>query len=160
NCRAGGVSCRTIPSIGDLLTGNHLTAQLRSISLEDLLGREPVRLEEQHIRKRIEGESILITGAAGSIRSGPFRQTAGFCPDKLVILDQAESELFKIDQELRKQYPDLEIVPVVGDIRDFRSIDDVVRTHEVSCIYHAAAYKHVPMMEAHILEAVRNNIIG
>jgi FlaA1/EpsC-like NDP-sugar epimerase len=160
NCRAGGVACRTIPGIGDLLTGKYLSAQLRSLSLEDLLGREPIRLEEHRIRERISGNSILITGAAGSIGSELCRQTASFRPKKLVILDQAESELFKIDQELRHQNPDLEIVPVVGDIRNFRSIEEVVRTHAVGCIYHAAAYKHVPMMEAHVLEAVRNNIIG
>src|SRR5437867_1613662 len=159
NCRAGGVACRTIPGIGDLLTGKYLSAQLRSLSLEDLLGREPIRLEEDRIRERIAENSILITGAAGSIGSELCRQTAGFRPKKLVILDQAESELFKIDQELR-QNADFEIVPVVGDIRNFRSIEEVVRTHAVGCIYHAAAYKHVPMMEAHVLEAVRNNIIG
>jgi FlaA1/EpsC-like NDP-sugar epimerase len=160
NCRAVGVACRTIPGIGDLLTGKYLSAQLRSISLEDLLGREPIRLEEDRIRERIAGNSILITGAAGSIGSELCRQVARFCSKKLVILDQAESELFKIDQELLQQNPDLEIVPVVGDIRDFRTIEEVVRTHAVGCIYHAAAYKHVPMMEAHVLEAVRNNIFG
>src|SRR5206468_9340742 len=142
NCRAAGVSCRTIPGIADLLTGKYLTAQLRSLSLEDLLGREPIRLEEHRIRERIAENSILITGAAGSIGSELCRQTAGFCPKKLLILDQAESELFKIDQELRQKHPDLEIVPVVGDIRNFRSIEEVVRTHAVGCIYHAAAYKH------------------
>jgi FlaA1/EpsC-like NDP-sugar epimerase len=160
NCRAAGVTCRTIPSIGDLLTGKYLSAQIRSISVDDLLGREQIRLEEDRIKESIAGHLILITGAAGSIGSELCRQTACFSPRKLVILDQAESELFKVDQELRLKHRDLEIVPVVADIRDFRSIEEVVRKHSISSIYHAAAYKHVPMMEEHVFEAVRNNIVG
>jgi FlaA1/EpsC-like NDP-sugar epimerase len=160
NCRAAGIECRTIPGIGNILTGKYLTGQIRDISVEDLLGREPIRLEERRIEEDIAGKSILITGAAGSIGSELCRQTASFAPQRLVILDQAESDLFKIDQELRRRHTDLEIVPIVGDIRDIRSIEDVVRTYSITSIYHAAAYKHVPMMERHILEAVRNNIIG
>jgi FlaA1/EpsC-like NDP-sugar epimerase len=160
NCRAGGVTCRTIPGIGDLLTGNYLSAQIRSISVDDLLGREQIRLEENRIHESIVSHSILITGAAGSIGSELCRQTACFSPRRLVILDQAESELFKVDQELRQKHPNLEIVPVVADIRDIRSVEEVMRTYSISSIYHAAAYKHVPMMEAHVFEAVRNNVIG
>jgi FlaA1/EpsC-like NDP-sugar epimerase len=160
NCRAAGVNCRTIPSIGDLLSGKYLSAQIRNISLEDLLGREQIRLDEERIQETIAGHSVLITGAAGSIGSELCRQTASFSPRRLILLDQAESELFKIDNELRHKHPDLEIVPVVGDIRDFRAMDEVVRTYGINSIYHAAAYKHVPMMEKHVLEAVRNNVIG
>lgn len=160
SCRAAGVACRIIPSLGDILNGKYLTSQLRNISLEDLLGREQIRLEEDRIQKSIVGKSVLVTGAAGSIGSELCRQIASFAPGKLVILDQAESDLFKIDQELRRTHPDLAILPVVCDIRDMRSVHDVVRKHGVDSIYHAAAYKHVPMMESHVLEAVRNNIIG
>src|SRR5215831_448987 len=160
NCRAAGVTCRTIPSLGDLLSGKYLTAQIRSISLEDLLGREQIRLEQDRIQESIADKSIMITGAAGSIGSELCRQVASFLPGKLVLLDQAESELFKIDQELRQRHPDMEIVPVVGDIRDYRTVDEVVSSHSIDSIYHAAAYKHVPMMETHVIEAVRNNIIG
>jgi len=160
SCRAAGLPCRTIPGIGDLLTGKYLSAQIRSISVDDLLGREQIRLEENRIHESIKGRSILITGAAGSIGSELCRQTACFLPRRLVILDQSESELFKVDQELRQKHPDLDIVPVVADIRDIRSTEDVIRAHSISSVYHAAAYKHVPMMEAHVLEAVRNNIVG
>jgi FlaA1/EpsC-like NDP-sugar epimerase len=160
NCRAAGVACRTIPGIGDLLNGKYLSSQLRDISLEDLLGREQIRLQEDRIQQSIVGKSLLITGAAGSIGSELCRQTACFSPRKLVIFDQAESDLFRIDQELRQKHPDLEIVPVVGDIRDIRNVEEVVHRHSTDSIYHAAAYKHVPMMEAHILEAVRNNVMG
>ncbi len=160
NCRGANVQCKTIPSIADLLTGKYLSEQLRNISLDDLLGREQIRLEEDKIQQSIAGKVVLITGAAGSIGSELCRQTASFSPAKLVVLDQAESELFKIDQELRDKYPDLNIVPVIGDIRHLWTVEDAVRRHSVQSIYHAAAYKHVPMMEAHILEAVRNNVIG
>jgi FlaA1/EpsC-like NDP-sugar epimerase len=160
NCRAAGVSCRTIPSIGDLLSGKYLSAQIRSISLEDLLGREQIRLEQDRIQESIEAKSVLVTGAAGSIGSELCRQIASFRPRKLVLFDQAESELFNIDQELRQKYPDIELVPVVADIRDYRAVSEAVIVHGTDSVYHAAAYKHVPMMEAHVIEAVRNNIIG
>src|SRR5262249_2623533 len=111
SCRAAGVHCRTIPTIGDLLSGKYLSAQLRNISLDDLLGREQIQLDEQRIQEEISGKAILVTGAAGSIGSELCRQTARFSPATLVIFDQAESELFKIDQEIRQKYPDLNIVP-------------------------------------------------
>jgi FlaA1/EpsC-like NDP-sugar epimerase len=160
NCRAAGIGCRTVPGFGDLLNGKYLSAQIRSISIDDLLGRKQIRLEEDRIQESISGKSILITGAGGSIGSELCRQTARFSPLKLIALDQAESELFKIDQELHRQYPSVEIIPVVADIRDIDSVEEVVRAHSVQSIYHSAAYKHVPMMELHVLEAVRNNIIG
>jgi FlaA1/EpsC-like NDP-sugar epimerase len=154
------VACRTIPSLSDLLTGKYLSSQLRNISLEDLLGREQIHLEMDRIQQSINGKSILITGAAGSIGSELCRQIASCSPRRVVIFDQAESSLFKIDQELRQRNTDLDIIPIVGDIRDVRTLEEVVLNHSVNSIYHAAAYKHVPMMETHVLEAVRNNIIG
>jgi FlaA1/EpsC-like NDP-sugar epimerase len=160
NCRAAGIACRTVPGFGELLNDKYLSAQIRSISIDDLLGRKQIRLEEDRIQECISGKSILITGAGGSIGSELCRQIARFSPLKLIALDQAESELFKIDQELRRQYPSLEIIPIVADIRDIDSVEDVIRAHNVHSIYHSAAYKHVPMMELHVLEAVRNNIIG
>jgi FlaA1/EpsC-like NDP-sugar epimerase len=159
-CRAAGVTCKTVPSIGELLKGKYLSSQVRNISIEDLLGREEIELEEQQIAHSIAGTSVLITGAAGSIGSELSRQSAAFGPKKLVILDHAESDLFKIEQELRTKFPDLDIVPVICDIKDLPSLDEVVRIHAIKSIYHAAAYKHVPMMEAQILVAARNNVIG
>jgi len=160
NCRAAGIPCRTIPGFEDLLNGKYLSGQIRNISLEDLLGREQIRLDERRIQDDIAGRSILVTGAAGSIGSELCRQIVSFNPRRLILFDQAESELFKIDQELRQKHTNVEIVPVVGDIRDFRCVEDITRTHSINSVYHAAAYKHVPMMQTHVVEAVRNNIIG
>src|SRR5262249_50303754 len=155
NCRAAGLPCRTMPGIRELLSGKYLASQIRGISLEDLLGREQTRLEEERIQQSIVAKTVMITGAAGSIGSELSRQTFSFLPRKLILFDQAESELFKIEQELRQKDSDVQVIPVVGDIRDLRTLDEVIRTHSVDSIYHAAAYKHVPMMEAHIVEAVR-----
>jgi len=160
NCRAAGVSCKMIPSIGELLSGKVLTSQIRNVEITDLLGREPVQLEEEPIRFTIAGRSILITGAAGSIGSELCRQVARFEPRVLIAFDQAESDLFKIDLELRQKFPSLCVAAELGDIRDFPRIDEVLRRHSVESILHAAAYKHVPMMEAHLLEAVKNNVLG
>jgi FlaA1/EpsC-like NDP-sugar epimerase len=160
NCRAAGVTCKTIPGIGELLQGKVLSAQIRNVSLDDLLGREQVRLEEHRIHESIAGRSVLITGAGGSIGSELCRQAARFNPAKLIAFDQGETELFRIDLELREKYPSLCVVAEVGDIRDAERVEEVIRRHSVDSIFHAAAYKHVPMMEAHVIEAVKNNILG
>ena len=158
--RAAGITCRTMPGLGELLEEKILIPQIRNVSVNDLLGREPIQLNEDSIRSEILGRSVLVTGAAGSIGSELCRQIAGFEPRKLIALDQAESELFKIDLELRGKFPSLDLVTEIGDIRDACRVDDVVRQHAVDSIFHAAAYKHVPMMEAHVHEAVKNNILG
>ena len=160
NCRAAGVSCKTIPGISELLSGSVLSAQIRNIKLEDLLGREQVKLEGSKLRASIAGRVILVTGAAGSIGSELCRQIASHEPGRLVVVDQAESELFKIDLELRSKHASLRVAAEIADIRDFQRIDEVILKHRVHSIFHAAAYKHVPLMEAHLLEAVKNNVIG
>ena len=160
NCRAAGLPCKTLPGLGELLSGKVLSSQIRSISVNDLLGREPVRLDESSIRAAIADRTVLVTGAGGSIGSELCRQVAGFGPRRLVALDQAESELFKIDLELRAKFPSLDLAAEMGDIRDAARVEAVMRQHDVHTVFHAAAYKHVPMMEAHVLEAVKNNIFG
>jgi FlaA1/EpsC-like NDP-sugar epimerase len=159
-CRAAAVACKTLPGYGELLNGKVLSKQIRNVSLDDLLGREQVRLDEQRIHQRIAGQVIMITGAAGSIGSELCRQTARFLPAKLIAFDQAESELYKIELELRDRFPSLCLVAEIGDIRDSRRVDEVIGRHGVNSIFHAAAYKHVPMMESNIIEAVRNNVLG
>jgi FlaA1/EpsC-like NDP-sugar epimerase len=160
NCRAAGIPCKTIPGIDELLSGKVLTAQVRNLSLQDLLGRQTVKLDDGPVRRRIDGRSVLVTGAAGSIGSELCRQIARFGPSCLVAFDQAESELFRIENELRESFPGLEIVGALGDIRDTHRLPEVLDRYRVESVFHAAAYKHVPMMESHVFEAVRNNILG
>ena len=160
NCRSAGVTCKAIPRFGELLAGKVLSSQIRNIRIEDLLGREPVHLEEQRIQESVAGRSILITGAAGSIGSELSRQTARLQPSRLVLFDQAESPLYNIDLELRAQFPTLNVVAALGDVRDPDIVEELIRRHQVDSIFHAAAYKHVPMMEAHIAEAVKTNVLG
>ena len=160
NCRAAGIPCKTVPGIDELLSGRILFAQVRNPSVQDLLGRQQVRLDEAHVEASIAGRSVLVTGAAGSIGSELCRQVARFEPACLVAFDQAESDLFRIENELRERYPELELVTALGNIRDTDRLTEVLQQHGVESIFHAAAYKHVPMMESHVLEAVRNNVLG
>ena len=160
NCRAAKVPCKTIPGVAELLSGKVLTAQVRNLSVTDLLGRQPVKLDEAPIRSSITGSSVLITGAAGSIGSELCRQVARFGPARLIAFDQAESELFKIERELREKFRGLELVAAIGDIREPDRLTEVLDRYSVDSVFHAAAYKHVPLMESHVVEAVRNNILG
>jgi FlaA1/EpsC-like NDP-sugar epimerase len=160
NCRAARIPCKTLPGIDELLGGKYLTAQVRNLSVQDLLGRQPVKLNDVPVRASIAGRAVLITGAAGSIGSELCRQVARYRPSCLVAFDQAESDLFRIENELHEQYPRLELVTALGDIRDSHRLAEVFEQHKVESVFHAAAYKHVPMMESHVLEAVRNNILG
>ena len=160
NCRAAGVPCRTMPNLGELLEEKVLVPQIRNVSVHDLLGREPIQLNEDRIRADIRGRVVLVTGAGGSIGSELCRQVASFEPRKMIALDQAESELFKIGLELRGKFPLLDSVPEIADIRDALRIEKVIRGHAVECVFHAAAYKHVPVMESHVREAAKNNVLG
>jgi len=160
NCRAARIPCKTLPGIDELLSGKILTAQVRNLSVHDLLGRQPIKLDDAPVRDRVRGRSVLVTGAAGSIGSELCRQLARFGPACLVAFDQSESDLFRIENELREKFPGLEIAAQLGDIRDTARLPEIMERHHVELVFHAAAYKHVPMMESHVLEAVRNNILG
>ncbi len=159
-CEAVEAPFKVLPGIAEVLDGEVSVRQLRPLRIEDLLGREPVDLELPELEEDLDGRSVLITGAAGSIGSELARQVALHRPGALVLLDQAESELFFLELELREKHPDLELVPVVGDILDDGCLDAVFREHGPERIFHAAAYKHVPMMESNVREAVRNNVLG
>jgi FlaA1/EpsC-like NDP-sugar epimerase len=137
-----------------------LVDQIREVRLEDLLGRAPVRLEQSLIRARLSGRVVLVTGAGGSIGSELCRQIARYSPRAIVGLDNAETALYQIDQELREQFPNLAFYPEIGSIQNRRRLDEVFRSHRPALVYHAAAYKHVPLMEAHLFEAVENNVFG
>jgi len=160
NCRAAGVRFRTVPSIGELLTGKVLTSQIREVRLEDLLGRDPVHLDENVIRSTIEGRSVMVTGGGGSIGSELCRQIARFNPARLVIFERAESDLFRINNQVAELFAGLEIVQQIGDIRSRRNVERALERHRVQTVYHAAAFKHVPLMEDHLLEGAENNVVG
>ena len=159
HCRAARIPFKTLPSLCELLSGT-ITPQIREVSPNDLLGREPVRIDECRIDATIAGESVLITGGCGSIGSELCRQAARFNPRRLVIFDQAESEMFMLAMELRKRYPTLDLVTEIGDIVRAARVREVMSRHGVSVVFHAAAYKHVPLMEENITEAIENNVIG
>jgi FlaA1/EpsC-like NDP-sugar epimerase len=160
NCQAAHIPCKTIPGLGDLLNRKVLAEQIRDVALTDLLGRPAVQLDEAPVREGLAGQCVLVTGAAGSIGSELCRQIARFNPSRLIAFDQAESDLFRIECELRDKYPELDFVPALGDIRDVQRLDQVFSQGPIDSVFHAAAYKHVPMMETHVLEAVHNNIFG
>jgi FlaA1/EpsC-like NDP-sugar epimerase len=160
NCRTGRIASKTLPGIGEMLRGSGLVTQIREVSITDLLGREPVQIDRSRVEPSVAGRTILVTGATGSIGSELCRQLATFDPTRIVAFDQAESELFKIDREFQARFPDVEFVAVVGDIRSPATLDEVLSTYRVEAVFHAAAYKHVPLMEQYPLEAIRNNVLG
>lgn len=151
---------RILPGIKEVLAGDVRLAQLREVRIQDLLGREPIQLELPELAADLQGQAVLITGAAGSIGSELARQVALHQPGCLVLLDQAETELFYLELELRDRHPDLTIAAVVGDVVRAPTVEDVFREYAPGRVFHAAAYKHVPMMETNAAEAVRNNVIG
>jgi FlaA1/EpsC-like NDP-sugar epimerase len=160
SCHDAGLRCRIIPSLAEVIENRALAPQIRDVAVEDLLGRSPVLLDEQAIRETIGDQVVMVTGAAGSIGSELCRQIARFGPRKIVGYEMAETPLFEIDRELRKSFPKLDFRPEIGNIQNPCRVDEVLRRHRPSVIYHAAAYKHVPLMEDHLFEAVENNILG
>jgi len=155
-----GVKYKMVPGLGDLIENAGLGKQLKDVAVEDLLGRRPVSLDQDSIRKRIQGKVVMVTGAAGSIGSEICRQIARFGPLALVGFDEAETPLFQIDRELQKTFPDLTFHAEIGSITNPDTLQRVMQRYRPSILYHAAAYKHVPMMEKHIFAAVENNIFG
>jgi FlaA1/EpsC-like NDP-sugar epimerase len=155
-----GVECKTVPGLAELIEGNGLSGQIRDVAVEDLLGRTAVKLEEALIRESLEGKVVLVTGAAGSIGSELCRQIARFHPVGIVGFEIAESPLFEIDREMRQMFPEVPFYPEIGNIQNRERIDDVLRQYSPTVVYHAAAYKHVPLMETHVFEAVENNVFG
>jgi FlaA1/EpsC-like NDP-sugar epimerase len=151
---------KVLPGIREVLDGEVGLGQLRELRIEDLLGREPIELELPELAVDLEGKCVLITGAAGSIGSELSRQVALHRPRRLVILDQAETDLFYLEQDLLRDRPELELVPVIGDIVDEPTVKAVFAAHRPDRVFHAAAYKHVPMMECNPEQAIRNNVLG
>jgi len=160
HCHEAGVAYKTVPGLGEIIEGNGLATQIRDVAVEDLLGRNPIHLEENQIRATLEGRVVMVTGAAGSIGSELCRQIARFQPAGIVGFEIAESPLFEIDREMRQEFPQMPFYPEIGSIQNRTRLDEVLRHYSPTVVYHAAAYKHVPLMEAHVFEAIENNVIG
>ncbi len=159
-CGGLNVEFRILPSFCDIATGQIEVQRIRCVEIEDLLGRRPVRLDATAVRADLQGETVLITGAGGSIGSELSRQIAEFGPARLLLLDSAETPLFEIEQDIRKKHPDLLTESLLCNIKNGEAVRDVFTSNRPTRVYHAAAYKHVPMLEAHPEQAVLNNIIG
>jgi FlaA1/EpsC-like NDP-sugar epimerase len=157
-CQETGLRFRTIPGLADLIHGTVTVEQLREVNLEDLLGREPVEFNLQSVRRKIAGRVVMVTGAAGSIGSELCDQLLMYGPAKLVCVDQAETPLFHLQRAHSR--PGLKAVYCVADVTDSARMRDLIEEHDVRAIFHAAAYKHVSLMEENLQEAVKNNVFG
>jgi len=160
-CRAAGVKVMTIPSTEDLMSGKVQVSAIRQVELDDLLGRDPVVLDNDGLKNLLTGRTVLITGAGGSIGSELTRQIVRFSPQRIILLENGEFALYTIEQELRQLAPWLKIECVIGDVRDAPRMRQVLAEFRPAVVFHAAAYKHVPLMEdTNAWEALRNNVLG
>jgi FlaA1/EpsC-like NDP-sugar epimerase len=159
-CQDVGVSFKTVPGLGEIIRGHGLAKQVRDVAVEDLLGRSQVQLDEDEIAKKLDGKVVLVTGAGGSIGSELCRQIARFHPKAIVGYEISENALFYLDLEMKENFPGVAFHPEIGSVQKSRRLGEVLERYRPSILYHAAAYKHVPMMEAHLFEAVENNVFG
>lgn len=159
-CEASGKPFRTLPGWQDLLAGRTVVEELREVSIEDLLGREQVSLDWGIIERRLSGQTVLISGGGGSIGSELCRQVARLQPAALIVLELSEFNLYQIDMDLRANFPRLTLHAYLGDVCDQTTVDHLLQQYRPGVIFHAAAYKHVPLLETQSREAVRNNVFG
>ncbi|ETI67572.1 polysaccharide biosynthesis protein [Neobacillus vireti] len=161
-CAKTKAKTQILPLLEDLMTGKVLVNQFRDVQVEDLLGREPVELDIESISENITNKVVLVTGAGGSIGSEICRQISGFNPRQLVLLGHGENSIYSIEMELKETFKHslIEFVPVIADLQDEKKMLHVMSTYQPDTVYHAAAHKHVPLMEANPEEAVKNNLIG
>jgi FlaA1/EpsC-like NDP-sugar epimerase len=160
-CNHAGLKVLTVPSFDDLVSGRITVSQVRHVELDDLLGRDPVKLDAAGLRGWLAGRVVMVTGAGGSIGAELARQVARFGPQQLVLFELNEFALYTIEQEFAASHPRLSVVSAIGDVKDAARVEHVIRTLRPSVIFHAAAYKHVPLMESeNAWQAVLNNVAG
>lgn len=159
-CRQAGVACRTMPGLYELISGDVSVTQVREVRIEDLLRREPVRIDPAQAAGCLSDAVVLVTGAGGSIGSELCRQIAPYRPRKLLLLGHGENSIYLILRELRARFPNLQAVPLIADIRDAQRLTEIMARHRPQILFHAAAHKHVPLMEVNVAEAVTNNVFG
>ncbi|MGZ8219832.1 polysaccharide biosynthesis protein [Methylomagnum sp.] len=158
-CEGVGVPFLTLPSVRDMLSGQS-TGNLREVSIEDLLGRAPIRLDRQAVQSHIEGNRVLVTGGGGSIGSELCKQIARFAVDELIIFERCEFNLYRIEQALQRDFPSLRFTALLGDVTDQGAVEWAISRYRPKVIFHAAAYKHVPLLQYQVRQAALNNIIG
>lgn len=159
-CKKAEVNFKTVPNMGELIDGKISISAIRNVEYRDLLGRDPVNLDKMEIRNYLGNKRVLVTGAGGSIGTGLCRQICRYSPEKIILFERAESPLYEIDLELKKSFPGVEIIPVLGDIQSKKELSKIFEQEKPDIVFHAAAYKHVPMLEQHPWKAVENNIAG
>ena len=160
-CTQAGLSVMTVPSLSDIVGGKVSVSSLRRVELDDLLGRDPVQLDEAGLRAFVEGKTVLVTGAGGSIGSELCRQLARFAPGRILLMDSSEFSLYAIEQEFRDRLPGVQTTAVIGDAKDARRVHEVFARFSPKVVFHAAAYKHVPLMEGdNAFQAVANNVLS
>ncbi len=159
-CDEARVRHRVLPTLGELVEGSVMFTQMREVKVEDLLAREPVRLDVAGVRKIVARKTVLVTGAAGSIGSELCRQLAVHDPERIVLYDRHENGMFVLETEIRSRFPDVPVVPVLGDVLLEDQLESVFSAHRPDLVFHAAAYKHVTMAERNVVEAIRNNVLG
>lgn len=159
-CQETGCKVRILPGTKELIKEKPLIQSFRDVQIEDLLGRDPIKLDNKNIGKLIENKVVLVTGGGGSIGSELCRQIIKFKPSKLVIVDIYENNLYDIEQELKFNYPDMEIDAIVASVREKHRLNEIFEQYHPYLVFHAAAHKHVPLMETSPLEAIKNNVFG
>ena len=160
-CTGAGLRVMTVPSYADLVSGKVSVSQLRNVELDDLLGRDPVQLDEAGLHALLDGKRVLVTGAGGSIGAELCRQIARFSPGRVVLLEQSEFALYTIDSEFRDRYPEIPVSAVIGDVKSAARMREILARYRPQVVFHAAAYKHVPLMEQeNAWQAVQNNVQG
>ena len=159
-CKETGCEMKILPGIYQLVNGEVSISKMKSVAVEDLLGRDPIKVNMEEIFNALRNKTILVTGGGGSIGSELCRQIAAHGPKRLIIFDIYESNAYDIEQELRRKYPKLDLVVLIGSVRDSRRINSVFAEYRPDVVYHAAAHKHVPLMETSPCEAIKNNVLG
>ena len=159
-CESAGTEFKTVPKLEDLISGQVTVSSIQEVSIEDLLGREKIELERALMQAGLSGKVIMVTGGGGSIGTELCRQVAGFLPDALIIFERNEFNLYRIQTELENRYPQLNLVSILGDVCDRQVVENVTQRYRPDMVFHAAAYKHVPILQTHPAEAVKNNITG
>ena len=159
-CKESGCKLRTIPGTYQLINGDVSVSSLKEVEIEDLLGREPIRINTEEVLEHVGGKVVLVTGGGGSIGSELCRQLAAHHPKQLIILDIYENNAYDIQQELIRKYPELDLVVLIASVRNKERIDNIFETYRPNIVYHAAAHKHVPLMEDSPHEAIKNNVFG